>query len=132
MCQKFNIHTPDKASLVMELVGEMKSPEKVPVRRQLLGGGSKVTIHSLNNKTKRFIHVPQCTDGDSAHTALQIYKVVEQIVETSPEGLDVGALWVGKQLAEKNPDEFTACSSRAGITVTARMSPARGYCCYVE
>jgi hypothetical protein len=29
MCQKFNIHTPDKAALVMELVGEMKSPEKV-------------------------------------------------------------------------------------------------------
>jgi hypothetical protein len=41
MCQKFNIHTPDKAALVMELVGEMKSPEKVPVRRQLLGGGPK-------------------------------------------------------------------------------------------
>jgi hypothetical protein len=61
MCQKFNIHTPDKAALVMglELVGEMKSPEKMPVRRQLLGGGSKVTIHSLNNKTKRYIHIPQ-------------------------------------------------------------------------
>jgi hypothetical protein len=29
VCQKFNIHTPDKAALVMELVGEMKSPEKV-------------------------------------------------------------------------------------------------------
>jgi hypothetical protein len=29
MCRKFNIHTPDKAALVMELVGEMKSPEKV-------------------------------------------------------------------------------------------------------
>ena len=129
MCQRFNIHTPDKAALVMELVGEMKSPEKVPVRRQLLGGGSKVTIHSLNNKKKRYIHVPQCTDGDSAHTALRNYKVVEQIVTTvgggvkSPEGLDVGALWFGKRLAETNRDEFTACSSRAGITVTARMSP---------
>ena len=126
MCQKFNIHTPDKAALVMELVGEMKSPEKVPV---WLGGESKVTIHSLNNKTKRYIHVPQCTDGDSAHTALRNYKVVEQIVTTvgggvkSPEGLDVGALWFGKRLAETNPAEFTACSPRAGITVTARMSP---------
>jgi hypothetical protein len=45
MCQNFEFHTPDKAALVTELVGEMKSPEKVPVRRQLLGGGSKVTIH---------------------------------------------------------------------------------------
>jgi hypothetical protein len=41
MCQKFNIHTPDKAALVMELVGEIILPEKVPVRRQLLGGGPK-------------------------------------------------------------------------------------------
>jgi hypothetical protein len=32
MCQKFNIQTPDKAVLVMELVRDMKSPEKVPVR----------------------------------------------------------------------------------------------------
>jgi hypothetical protein len=112
--------TPDKAALVMELVGEMKSPEKVPVRRQLLGGGSKVTIHSLNNKTKRYIHIPQCTAGDSAHTALRNNKVVEQIVETidggvkSPEGLDVGTLWLGKRFAEVNRDEFIACSLRAG------------------
>jgi hypothetical protein len=32
MCQEFNIRTPDKAALVMELVGEMKLPEKIPVR----------------------------------------------------------------------------------------------------
>jgi GTP-dependent phosphoenolpyruvate carboxykinase len=106
----------------------MKSPEKVPVRRQLLRGGSKVTIHSLNNKTKRYIHVPQCAYGDCAHTALRNYKVVEQVVKTvgggvkSPEGLDVGALWFGKRLAETNHDEFTACSSRAGIAITAQMS----------
>jgi hypothetical protein len=61
--------------------------------------------------------------------ALRDYKVVEQIVETvvggvrSPEGLDVGALWFEKRLAETNRDEFTTCSSRAGITVTARISP---------
>jgi hypothetical protein len=129
MCQKFNIRTPDKGALVMELVGEMKSPEMVPVRRQLLGGGSKVTIHSLNNKTKRYIHVPQCKDRASAHTALRDYKVVEQIVETvgggvgSPDGLGVSALWFGKGLAEINWDGFTTCSSRAGITGTTRMSP---------
>jgi hypothetical protein len=51
MCQKFNmIPTPDKAALVMENVREMKSPEKAPVRRQLLGG-SNVMIQSVNNKT---------------------------------------------------------------------------------
>jgi hypothetical protein len=112
----------------MELVRDMKSPEKVPVRRQLLGG-PKVTIHSLNNKMKKYIHIPQCKDGASADTALQKYKVVEQIVETvgsgikAPEGLDVGALWLGKRLTETNRDEFTTCSSRAGIMITARMSP---------
>jgi hypothetical protein len=128
MCQKFNIQTPDKAALVMELVRDMKSPEKVPVRRQLLGGPN-ITIHSLNNKMKKYVHIPQCKDGASADTALRKYKVAEQIVETvgiginSPEGLDVGALWLGKRLTETNRDEFTTCSSRAGIMITARMSP---------
>jgi hypothetical protein len=113
----------------MELVGEMKSPEKAPVRRQLLGW-SNVTMQSLlNNKTKKYIHVPQCVDGHSADMALRKYKVVEQIVETvsggarSPEGLDVGALRIGKRLLETNRNEFTTCSSRAGITVMDRMSP---------
>jgi hypothetical protein len=129
MCQKFNIHTPDKAALVMELVGEMKSPEKVSVKRQLLGKGSKVIIHSLNNKTKRYIHIRQRTAGDYAHTALENNTVVHQIVETigggvkSPEWLNVGALWFEKRLAETSPDEFNACSSRAGIAVSARTPP---------
>jgi hypothetical protein len=125
MCQKFNIRTPRKAALVMELAREMKSLEKAPVRRQLLWR----TIQSLNNKIKKFIHVPQCIDDASANTVLRKYKVVEQIVETvgggakSPEGLDVGALWIGKRLTETNRSEFATCSSRAGITVMAQMSP---------
>jgi hypothetical protein len=128
MCQKFNILTPNKGALVMELVGEMKSPEKAPVRRQLLGG-TKVTIQSLNNKSKKYIHVPQCIYDASANTALRKYKVVEQIVETvgggakSPEGLYVGALWIGKRLTETNRSEFATCSLRAGIRAMARMSP---------
>jgi hypothetical protein len=128
MCHKFNIQTQDKAALVMELVRDMKSPEKVPVRRQLLGGPN-VTIHSLNNKTKKYIQIPQCKDGATADTALRKYKVVERIVETdgsgikSPEGIDVGALWLGKWLTETNCDEFITCSSRAGIMIAARMSP---------
>jgi hypothetical protein len=32
MCQQYNICMPNKAALVMELVGEMKLPEKAPVR----------------------------------------------------------------------------------------------------
>jgi hypothetical protein len=78
---------------------------------------------------KKYIHSPQCKDGASADTALRKYKVVEQIVERvasgikSPAGPDVGALWLGKRLAETNRDEFTACSSRADIMITARMSP---------
>jgi hypothetical protein len=41
MCQKFNIYTPgDKAALVMELVGKMKSPEKVML--VLLGLGNNI------------------------------------------------------------------------------------------
>jgi hypothetical protein len=51
MCQKFNIHTPDKAASVMELVGEMKSPEKAPVRQKLLGG-TKVTIQSFKQERR--------------------------------------------------------------------------------
>jgi hypothetical protein len=51
MCQKFNIRTPGKAALVMEIVGEMKSPEKAPVRRQLLGGNkSNNTILEQQNQ----------------------------------------------------------------------------------
>ena len=106
MSRKFNIRTLDKAALVMERVGEIKSPEKAPVRRQLLGG-SKVTINSLNNKTKKCIHVPQCIDGASVDTALRKYKVVEQTVEIVgggakfPEGLDVRALWDGKRVTKK-------------------------------
>jgi hypothetical protein len=85
----------------------------------------------LNKKITKYIHVPQCIDDASANTALRKYKVVEQIVETvgggakSPQGLlDVCALWIGKRLTETNQSEFaTSCSSRAGITVMARMSP---------
>jgi hypothetical protein len=85
-------------------------------------------IQSLNNDTKKYIHVPQCVDGHSADMALRKYKVVEQIVDTvgdgarSPEGLDAGALLIGKRLTETNLNEFTARSSRAGITVMDRIS----------
>jgi hypothetical protein len=45
MCQRFTIHVPDKAALVIELVGEMKSPEKV----MLLLFGLGTTAHGLES-----------------------------------------------------------------------------------
>jgi hypothetical protein len=127
MCQKFNIRTPDKAALVMELDWEMKSPEKILVRRQLIRG-MDVTFQLQNNKLKKYICVPQCNDGSTANMAFRKYKAVEQIVATVgggvklPEGLDVGALWLGKRFTETNHEEFATCSRRAGITVMPRMS----------
>jgi hypothetical protein len=117
---------PGKAALVMELVS-IKSPEKAPVRQQLLVG-MNVTTQSLNNKIKKYIHVPKCIDDASADTALRKYKVDEQIVERvgsgaqSPEELYIGALWMGKYLTKTHWSEFATCLSRAGITVMAPMS----------
>jgi hypothetical protein len=128
MCTNFNIRK-QKNDLALQLVGEMKTPEKIPVMRKLLAGSNSATIHSMNNKTKKYLHVPQCANTATAAMALRKYNVVEQIVETvgggvrSPEGLDVGALWLGKRLFETNPDEFTSVASTSGITVTKRMSP---------
>jgi hypothetical protein len=56
MCQKFNIRTPHKAALVIELVREMKSPEKAPVRRQLLRGNE--SNNTILEKQKQEIHSP--------------------------------------------------------------------------
>jgi hypothetical protein len=90
MCQKFNMRMPNKAELVMELFGEIKSLEKAPVRQQLLGG-SNVTMHSLNNKMKKCIHIPQCIDDASVKVAsvkvaLRKYQILQQIVETVDGG----------------------------------------------
>jgi hypothetical protein len=119
-----------KADLALQLVGEMKTPEKIPVMRKLLAGTNLATMHSMNNKTKKYLHVPQCANSATASMALRKYNVVEQIVETvgggvrSPEGLDVGALWVGKRLFETNRDEVTSVAASVGITrVMKRMSP---------
>jgi hypothetical protein len=128
MCHNFNLRQ-HKAALALQYVGDMKTPKKIPVMRKLLAGSNAATIHTMNNKEKKFLHVPQCINEKTAAAALQKYKVVEQIVETvgggvrSPEGLDVGALWLGKRLFETHRDEFTRVASTSGITVTKRMSP---------
>jgi hypothetical protein len=129
MCKHFNIRKLDKAALALHLVREMKTPEKIPVMRKLLAGSNSATIHSMNSKTKKYIHVPQCANSATAAMAFRKYNVVEEIVETvgggvrSPEGLNVGALWLGKRLFETHRDEFTLVASTIGITVTKRMSP---------
>jgi hypothetical protein len=54
-----------------------------------------VTVGSLNNKLKKYIHVPQC---NTANMVFQKCKVAEQFEDTvgggvkSPEGLDISAL----------------------------------------
>jgi hypothetical protein len=134
MTNKISICKLDKAALALQLVGEMKTPKKIPVIWKLLAGSNSATIHSMNNKTKKYIHVPQCANSATAAMALQKYNVVEQIVETvgagvrSLEGLDVGALWLGKRLFEIHREEFTSVASNIGITVAKRMSPDVAQC----
>jgi hypothetical protein len=36
MCEQFNIHTPDKRALALELVEELKTPDRGPIMRQLV------------------------------------------------------------------------------------------------
>ena len=126
MCINFNVFK-QKADLALQLVGEMKTPEKIPVMRKLLGGSNLATMHSMNNKTKKYLHVPQCANSATASMALRKYNVVEQIVETvgggvrSPEGLDVGALWVGKRLFETNRDEFMPVAASVGDVFHAKL-----------
>jgi hypothetical protein len=99
------------------------------VMRKLLAGSNSATIHSMNNKTKKYIHVPQCANSATVAMAFRKCNVVDQIVETvggggrSLEGLDVGALWLGGRLFETHRDKFTSVASTVGITVTKRMSP---------
>jgi hypothetical protein len=53
---RFNITSPDKPKLVMELVSEMDSPQKAPLVRELVKG-STLAIETLNNSHKKFIHI---------------------------------------------------------------------------
>jgi hypothetical protein len=80
MCERLNIRTPDKATLALELVGEMKTPDRAPLMRYLITG-SKNTVPSLNNKIKEFFHVPQCANEAAAAAAFRKYDVVERIVK---------------------------------------------------
>jgi hypothetical protein len=52
MSNNFGIHKLDNAALALQLVGEIKTPEKITVMRKLLAGLNSATIHSMNNKSK--------------------------------------------------------------------------------
>jgi hypothetical protein len=124
MTNNFSVCKLNKATLALQNVGEMKTPEKIPEMRKLLAGSNSATIHSMNNKTKKYIHVPQCANSATTAMAFRKYNVVETVGVgvRSPEGLDVGALWLGKGLFETHREEFTSVASSIGITVAKRMS----------
>jgi hypothetical protein len=100
LCQRFNISSPDKPKLAMELVSEMDTPQKAPLMRELVKGSS-ITIETLNNSSKMFIHVPQCSNQPSAMSQNVKYKFIQEIVytlgagaEKVADGLNKGALWL--------------------------------------
>jgi hypothetical protein len=126
--QKFNISSPDKHKLAMELVCDMDTTQKVPLMRELVKG-STITVESHNNQTKKFIHIPQCCSELSAVAQAAKYNYIREIVETLGAGaekvagsLNKGALWLCRGLADTYRDEFVQSASRAGITCISRMS----------
>jgi hypothetical protein len=52
MCNNFNIRKLNKAALALHLVGEMKTPEKIPVMRKLLADSNSARIHSITTKPR--------------------------------------------------------------------------------
>jgi hypothetical protein len=60
LLQKFNISSPDKQKLTMELVSEMDTPLKVPLMREVVKG-SNMSRECHKNQLKMFVHIPQCS-----------------------------------------------------------------------
>jgi hypothetical protein len=67
------ISTPEKAALLMEIIGGMKTPEKLPVMRKLVSSSACIAIESLNNQSKKFVHIPVCANEVSALVKLRKY-----------------------------------------------------------
>jgi hypothetical protein len=106
LIQHFNITSPEKPKLAMELVCEMDTPQKAPLMRKLVKG-STITIETLNNSPKKFIHIPQCSNESSAMLQNVKYRFVQEIVSTLGAGTDKvvdnlhnGALWLCRILAD--------------------------------
>jgi hypothetical protein len=106
LSQKFNITSPDKLNLTMELVCDMDSPQRAPLLRELVRGSS-VSIDALNNQKKKFVHIPQCSTQASVMSQNVKQKFVQEIVntlgngfETVTNGLHNGAVWLCRVLAD--------------------------------
>jgi hypothetical protein len=129
LSQRFNITSPDKPKLAMELVCEMDTPQKAPLMRELMKGPT-LTIETLNNQQKKFIRVPQCSKESSAMSQNVKHKFVQEIVntlgagtETVVDNLHNGALWLCRILADLYKREFAQSATRAGVICITRMSP---------
>jgi hypothetical protein len=67
LSQRFNISTPDKPKLVMELICDMDTPQKAPLMREIVKGSSaSMFIETHNNQQKYFVHIPKCSTEASA------------------------------------------------------------------
>jgi hypothetical protein len=128
LVQRFNISSPDKSRLAMELVSEMASPQKVPLMRELVKGAT-ISIESHNNQSKKYVHIPQCSSEASAMSQVAKYKFIQEIVDTLGAGaqkvvggLNSGALWLCRGLADLFTGEFVQSADHAGITCISRMS----------
>jgi hypothetical protein len=129
LCQKFDFSSPEKQKLAMELVSEMDTPQKAPLMRELVKG-SKISIECHNNTSKKFVHIPQCSNLSSAMSQNTKYKFVQEIVNTLGAGMEKvvdnlhnGALWLCWVLADLYKQEFTQSAARAGVVSISRMSP---------
>jgi hypothetical protein len=126
---QLDMSSPDKRRLAFEVVSEMATPQKVPLMRELVKG-STISIETLNNQTKKYVHIPQCSSEASAMSQMVKYKFIHAIVETLGSGaetvadsLNKGALWLCRGLTDFFRAEFVHSAAHAGVTCIARMSP---------
>ena len=116
LAQRFNISSPDKSRLAMELVSEMATPQKVPLIRELVKGAT-ISVQSLNNQTKKYVHIPQCSSEASAMSQVVKYKFIQEIVDT----LGSGAEKVAGSL-EKGGHCWKLSNNQSGINVERSWS----------
>jgi hypothetical protein len=129
LSQKFNISSPDKFNLTMELVCDFDTPQRAPLLRELVKGSS-LSIEALNNKDKTFIRVPQCSNEASAMSQNVKHKFAQEIAktlgagaETVIDGLHQGASWLCRIMAKLYKDEYAHSAARAGVSCISRMTP---------
>jgi hypothetical protein len=119
LAQRFNISTPDKPKLVMELM---------PLMREIVKGSSTM-LETHNNQQKCFVHIPKCSTEASAMSQMIKYKFVQEIIYilgggavNVVGGLHKGALWLCREMQDLFGLEFTHSVACAGATCISRMS----------